>query len=92
MTGDSTQLSCLIPPCADLSADFPTPRTDHCGPIKDVDPEAAAKKRAARRQEATAAAAFSVAGSGDIPEDLADAEEDDPEVGGWWVVDSSGFT
>ena len=54
---------------------------DHCGPIKDVDPEAAAKRRAARRQEAIAAAAFSVAGSADIPEDLADAEEDDPEVG-----------
>ena len=47
-----------------------------------MDPEAAAKKRAARRQEATAAAAFSVAGSDDIPQDLADAEEDDPEVRG----------
>lgn len=50
------------------------------GPVKDVNPEVAAKKRAARRQEARARHAAAVVGGGlDFEDDIAEAEEEDPD-------------
>ncbi len=60
------------------------PRTTHVstenthGPVKDVDPQAAASRRAARRQEE--AAAVAVSGAADhVPWEVTEAEEDDPD-------------
>ena len=59
------------------SSPFPSfsPHGQGCGPIKDLDPEAAAKRRAARRQEASRRAAV---GAAFVPLELEEAEEEDP--------------